>query len=77
MELINDWRKAWRMASVRIAVVIIVLNAALAILPSLDLSPTVYAVLNSALGTLVAIARVVRQPSLNTDAGAGPQEPSQ
>jgi hypothetical protein len=67
VQLIEDWRKAWKMASVRIAVVIIILNAALALLPQLGLSPTAYAILNSALGTLVAIARVVRQPGLHTD----------
>lgn len=77
MKLIEDWRKAWRLASVRIAVLIIVLNAALALLPQLDLSPTVFAILNSALGTLVAIARVIRQPGLQTDTGTGPEESQQ
>lgn len=63
------------MASVRIAVVIIILNASLALLPQLGLSPTAYAILNSALGTLVAIARVVRQSGLHTD--TAPEEDSQ
>lgn len=74
MRLIEDWRKAWRLASVRIAVLIVALNAALALLPQLDLSPTAFAILNSLLGTLVAIARVIQQPSLNTDTGAGPED---
>lgn len=61
----------------RLAVFIVLLNAILALLPQLNLPPTVFAILNSVLGALVAVARIVRQPDLHTETGAGPEEQRQ
>lgn len=66
MNLIPEWRKAWRMTSVQLAIVGVVLNAAATGWSSFQghVDPVVYAIVNMVLGIAVAVSRVVKQPKL-------------
>jgi hypothetical protein len=66
MKLIPEWRKAWRMTSVQLAVVGVVLNAAATGWSSFQgsVDPLVYAIVNMVLGIAVAVSRVIKQPKL-------------
>jgi hypothetical protein len=67
MKLIPEWRKAWRMTSVQLAIAGVVLNAAATGWSSFQgsVDPLVYAIVNMALGIAVAVSRVVKQPALH------------
>jgi len=66
MSLIPEWRKAWKLTSVQLAVVVAVLNAAAAgwSLFQGAVDPLVFASVNMVLGIAVAVSRVVKQPAL-------------
>lgn len=66
MKLIPEWRKAWRMTSVQLAIVGVVLNAAATGWSSFQghVDPLVYAIVNMVLGIAVAVSRVIKQPKL-------------
>lgn len=63
MKLIDNWQQAWKLHSVQMAIALIITNAALGFIPSLEgqLTPWVYALLNSVGGALVAVLRVLQQ----------------
>jgi hypothetical protein len=67
MSLIPEWRKAWKLTSVQLAVAVAVLNAAAAgwSLFQGAVDPLVFASVNMVLGIAVAVSRVVKQPALN------------
>lgn len=62
MQLIKNWKDAWKMSSVQAGAAIAVLGVAEQVLPALQtaLPAGIYAIL----GVLVVIARVVLQPKL-------------
>ncbi|MFH1010333.1 MAG: hypothetical protein V1784_03760 [bacterium] len=62
--MISDWKDCWKWFSVHVAIIIAALNAAMALLPSLQglLTPGQYAVANATLGVAVIVARLVNQP---------------
>jgi type IV secretory pathway TrbF-like protein len=66
MALIPEWRKAWRMASVQLAVAGAVLNAAAAGWSVFQgaVDPLVFAVVNMGLSIAVAVSRVIQQSKL-------------
>ncbi len=66
MGLIANWKQAWKMRSVQMAVLLIVANALVAFIPSLEgqIAPWVYALLNSIGGALVAVLRVLQQTNI-------------
>lgn len=63
MKLIHNWQQAWKLHSVQMAIALIIANAALGFIPALEgqLTPWVYALLNSLGGALVAVLRVLQQ----------------
>lgn len=63
MKLIHNWQQAWKLHSVQMAIALIIANAALGFIPALEgqLTPWVYALLNSLGGALVAVLRVMQQ----------------
>jgi hypothetical protein len=63
MQLIDNWKDAWKLSSVQAGAVITALGVAEQVLPALQAAlPTgIYAIL----GALVMIARVVLQPKLS------------
>jgi len=66
MNLIPEWRKAWRLTSVQLAALGAALNAA-AVGWSLfqgAVDPLVFASVNMVLSVAVAVSRVVKQPEL-------------
>lgn len=66
MKLINNWQQAWKLHSVQMAVFLIIANALVGFLPVLEgqMSPWLYALLNSIGGVLVAVLRVVQQSNV-------------
>lgn len=66
MALIPEWRKAWRMTSVQIAVLIAAVNAAAIGWSAFQglVNPIVFASVNLGLGVAVAVARVIPQSKL-------------
>lgn len=66
MKLIENWRKAWRMHSIQLSALIVVLAGLESFMPELQqyLPPKVYA----ALGLAVMIARMFQQAKLAVDA---------
>jgi type IV secretory pathway TrbF-like protein len=66
MALIPEWRKAWRMTSVQIAVLIAAVNAAAIGWSAFQglVNPIVFASVNLGLGVAVAVARVIPQAKL-------------
>lgn len=70
MKLIPEWRKAWRMTSVQLAVTCAALNAAAAGWSLFEgaVNPVVFASVNMVLGIAVAVTRVVQQPKLRDPA---------
>jgi type IV secretory pathway TrbF-like protein len=66
MALIPEWRKAWRMTSVQLAVAGAVLNAAAAGWSVFQgtVDPLVFAVVNMGLSIAVAVSRVIQQSKL-------------
>lgn len=67
MKLIENWQQAWKLHSVQMAVVLIVANALIGFLPALEgqITPWVYALLNSIGGALIAALRVIQQVDFN------------
>lgn len=67
MKLIKNWQQAWKLHSVQMAVVLIVANALIGFLPALEgqITPWVYALLNSIGGALIAALRVIQQVYFN------------
>lgn len=67
--LIPEWRKAWRLTSLQIAILTAVVNAAAGAWIAFDghISPTLWASVNMILGVAVAIARVIPQPKVTGD----------
>lgn len=71
MRLIDNCRCCWKLHSVQLAIVIALLGLVQAtVLPMwhAQLSPSIYAAINSALAVLLFIARVIKQ---------GPEQPRQ
>lgn len=66
MTLIDQWKKAWRLSSVQIALIIAVIGALQAGLPDIGLPESTYAVLNTVLAIALAVARIVAQPAVTT-----------
>ena len=66
MKLIPNWRQAWRMYSVRLSLLIVVLATMESFLPELQplLPPKVYA----GLGVAVMVARLFQQAKLAVEA---------
>lgn len=66
MKLINEWRTSWRLSSMQLAILTAVLNALGVAWVAFDghISPIVWASVNMVLGVLVAVARVIAQPSV-------------
>lgn len=66
MKLIANWRQAWRMHSMRLAALIVVLASLETFLPQLQayLPPKVYAILGGA----VMVARIIQQAKLAVEA---------
>ena len=73
MALIPEWRKAWRLTSVQLAIVGAALNAAAVGWSVFQgaVDPLVFASVNMALSIAVAVSRVVKQPSVSGDQGNG------
>lgn len=67
MSLIPEWRKAWKLTSVQLAVLGAALNAAAAgwSLFQGAVDPLVFAMVNMGLSIAVAVSRVVKQPALD------------
>ncbi|MCY1408729.1 hypothetical protein D9M71_240570 [compost metagenome] len=63
MELIHNWKDAWKMTSVQLATAGSLLAVADQVMPTLQavIPPAAYAILFS----VVAVARVILQPKLN------------
>ncbi|WP_416739247.1 hypothetical protein ACM1ZW_20875 [Pseudomonas sp. NFX71] len=64
MQLIKDWRHAYRLYSVQISLaIVLVAFAQLELLPlwQTQLSPTAYATFNSAMAVLLFVARLIKQ----------------
>lgn len=63
MQLIDNWKDAWKLSSVQAGAAITVLGVAEQVLPALQAAmPTsIYAIL----GALVMVARVVLQPNVS------------
>lgn len=70
MQIIHNWRKAWRMLSVQMAALIVALGAAEPLLPQLRevLPDNWYAFAACA----VIVARLVAQPKVEGDTGPPP-----
>lgn len=66
MKLINNWQQAWKLHSVQMAVFLIIANALVGFLPALEgqISPWVYALLNSVGGAIVAVLRIIQQTNI-------------
>ena len=66
MNLIPEWRKAWRLSSVQIAILTAILNAAAISWTAFDghVPPLLWASVNMFLGMAVAVARIVAQPNV-------------
>ncbi|NBA95519.1 hypothetical protein [Pseudomonas sp. R5(2019)] len=62
MQLIDNWKEAWKMSSVQVGGAVVALGVAEQLMPQLQavLPPAAYAVL----GVVVMIARVILQPKL-------------
>ena len=67
MSLIPEWRKAWKLTSVQLAVLGALVNAAAAgwSLFQGAIDPLVFASVNMVLSMAVAASRVVKQPALD------------
>ena len=70
MKLINNWQQAWKLHSVQMAVFLIIANALVGFLPALEgqISPWLYALLNTIGGVLVAVLRVIQQSNIEGNA---------
>lgn len=66
MKLVTNWRQAWRMHSMQLAALIVVLASIESFLPQLQplLPPKVYA----GLGVAVMVARLIQQAKLAVEA---------
>lgn len=66
MKLVKNWRQAWRMYSVQLSALIVVLATMETFLPQLQplLPPKVYA----GLGVAVMVARILQQAKLAVEA---------
>lgn len=74
MKLVPIWKKAWRLSSLQLAVLMAVLNAAAGGWTYFNgyIPPMIWASVNMVLGMAVAVARVVSQPNVT---GAEYQDP--
>lgn len=64
MQLIDNWKQAWRFNSVRIAVFTALINLLVSFLPALGVPEGWMAIINTVLGILITVARVTKQPEL-------------
>lgn len=71
MQLIDHWKHAWKLSSVQLAMLIAVIGAVQAGLPDMGLPESTYAMLNTALAVVLAVARIVAQPSVSQPAPQG------
>lgn len=64
MNLIPQWTQLWKLYSVQIAAILVLLNAAATYWPALQgvVSPGVFATVNSLLGAAVILGRIIQQP---------------
>lgn len=69
MKLIPEWRAAWKLSSVQLAVLGAVLNAAAVAWSVFQgaVDPLVFAGVNMALSIAVAVSRVVLQPAIRKE----------
>jgi hypothetical protein len=69
MTLVANWKNAWKMYSVRVALILAVLGVLQTSLPMFQdfLPPVVFASLTTLLAVAVVVGRVVYQPSLHQD----------
>lgn len=63
MNLIPQWTQLWKLYSVKIAAILVALNAAATYWPALQgvVSPGVFATVNSILGVAVILGRIIKQ----------------
>ncbi|HCJ30198.1 MAG TPA: hypothetical protein DHV63_13105 [Pseudomonas sp.] len=66
MNLIPEWRKAWKLSSLQIAIRDAIINAAALGWTAFDghVRPVLWASVNMFLGVAVAVARVIPQPKV-------------
>ncbi len=66
MNLIPEWRKAWKLSSLQIAILTAIINAAALGWTAFDghVPPVLWASVNMFLGVAVAVARVIPQPKV-------------
>lgn len=69
MKLIPHWRKALRLSSVQIAMIIAAIGALQAGLHDLGFSERTYALINTGLAVFLAVARIIAQPEIAPTAG--------
>jgi hypothetical protein len=69
VKLIPQWRSAWKMSSVQLAILGAVLNAAAVAWSVFQgaVDPLIFAGVNMVLSIAVAVSRVVLQPSIRTE----------
>jgi hypothetical protein len=66
MNLIPEWRHAWRLSSLQVAVLATAINAAAGAWSFFDghIDPVLFASVNMGLSVAVAVARLVTQPKV-------------
>lgn len=76
MAVISEWRKAWKLTSVQLAVIGAALNAAAVGWSVFQeaVDPLVFASVNMVLSIAVAISRVVKQPSVSASQGTSDRQ---
>ncbi len=65
MQLIDNWKQAWKFNSVRIAVFTALINLLVSFLPALGVPEGWMTIINTLLGIAITVARVTKQPELN------------
>jgi hypothetical protein len=68
MNLIPQWQQLWKMYSVQLASLLVLLNTAAYFWPSFQalVSPGLFAAVNGFLAAAIAVARAIQQPALTT-----------
>lgn len=71
MKIVPFWRRAWRLSSLQLAILIAVLNAAAYGWTAFNgyIPPVLWASVNMVLGVAAAVARVVQQPAVTGEQG--------